>query len=154
MEMLGLNPDEQDVVDIPNEVARKGLIYFPDFCQIILERMRSSEEEEEDFKHTVFKHMCGTEPHPTDFRAKKYKLEKNFLEKVSAADIKKIKVLLQKDFIQIMRSLPVEVEVPEEDIEEMFSFADSDGDGRLSYEVQDQEPDQSRSSLPTRSSWS
>merc|ERR1719264_1176764 len=38
--MLGFNPSEQEVVDIPNEIARKGLIYFPDFCDLCLERFR------------------------------------------------------------------------------------------------------------------
>jgi len=38
MQRLGLNPTEQEVVDIPNEIARKGLIYFPDFCQLVLGR--------------------------------------------------------------------------------------------------------------------
>ena len=80
--MLGLNPDEQEVVDIPNEIARKGLIYFPDFCQIVLERMRETDAKEDDFRMTIFKHMCGTDPFPTDFRAKKYKVDKHFLTKV------------------------------------------------------------------------
>merc|ERR1719266_509844 len=74
--MLGLNPSEQEVVDIPNQIARKGLIYFPDFCQLALERMRETEAQDEDFRKTIFKIMCGTEPFPTDFRPKKYKLEK------------------------------------------------------------------------------
>ena len=102
-----MNPTEQEVVDIPNEIARKsvififtvifisfdsiiiimiprkGLIYFPDFCQVVLERFRHSDVEGEDFRATVFKHMCGTESFPTDFRAKKYRLEKHFLTKVT-----------------------------------------------------------------------
>ena len=55
MVRLGLNPTEQEVVDIPNEIARKGLIYFPDFCQLILERFRKSQAEDEDFRQTIFK---------------------------------------------------------------------------------------------------
>ena len=57
------------MVDIPNEIAsldqsnisylsyisRKGLIYFPDFCQLVLERFRESESEEEDFFQSMFK---------------------------------------------------------------------------------------------------
>ena len=39
----------------------------------------------------------------------------------------------QADFCQIMKSLPETV--LEEDIEEMFTFADTDGDGKLSYKV-------------------
>ena len=37
----------------------------------------------------------------------------------------------QKDFVQIMTNLPVEVS--DEDIEEMFEFADKNKDGKLSY---------------------
>ena len=37
----------------------------------------------------------------------------------------------QDEFKQIMNNLPVPV--PEEDIEEMFQFADNDEDGELSY---------------------
>ena len=61
--------------------------------------------------------LCGTDPFPTDFRAKKYKLHKHFITK--------------EDFQQIMRSLPLPVS--EADIEEMFSFADKNKDGKLSY---------------------
>ena len=52
--------------------------------------------------------LCGTDPFPTDFRAKKYKLHRHFLSKT--------------DFQHMMRSLPVPVS--ETDIEEMFTFAD------------------------------
>ena len=61
--------------------------------------------------------MCGTEPFPSDFRAKKYKLDKHWIEK--------------KDFIHIMKNLPVEVS--DHDIDEMFAFADKNKDGKLSY---------------------
>jgi len=115
--MLGLNPTEQEVVDIPNEIARKGLIYFPDFCELVLTKFRQSESEEEDFFQSMFKMMCGTEPYPADFRAKKYKLNKHFLTK--------------DDFKHIMKNLPVPV--ADEDIEEMFEFADKNRNGRLSY---------------------
>ena len=37
--------------------------------------------------------LCGTEPHPKDFKAKKYKLEKHSLSK--------------EDFVHIMKNLPV-----------------------------------------------
>ena len=39
----------------------------------------------------------------------------------------------QEDFTHIMKNLPVPV--LDEDVEEMFTFADTDGDGRLSYQV-------------------
>ena len=97
--MVGLNPTEQEVVDIPNELARAGLIYFPDFCSVVLERLRQPKEEEENFYQCMFKveilmllliiwmmmsfqMMCGTESYPADFKAKKYKLSKNALTKV------------------------------------------------------------------------
>ena len=98
MQMVGLNPTEQEVVDIPNELARAGLIYFPDFCSVVLERLRQPKEEEENFYQCMFKvkilklllmiwmmslqMMCGTESYPADFKAKKYKLSKNSLTKV------------------------------------------------------------------------
>ena len=71
--MLGLNPTEQEMVDIPNQIARynrmmivltisllclssrKGLIFFPDFCQLCLEKFRENEEEEEEFYKLAFK---------------------------------------------------------------------------------------------------
>ena len=65
--MLGLNPCEQEVVDIPNEIARNGLIYFPDFCQIVLERLRKSDPEEENFRHMVFKVIFILPPDPIHF---------------------------------------------------------------------------------------
>ena len=34
-------------------------------------------------------HLCGTDPHPTQFRAKKYKLDQRFMEK--------------KDFLEMMQ---------------------------------------------------
>ena len=61
--------------------------------------------------------LCGTEPHPTNRKARKYKLNNNFLSR--------------EEFFKIMRSLPEKV--PDQDIEEMFSFADKDGDGKLSF---------------------
>ena len=55
MLMIGLNPSDQECVDIPNEWARKGLLYFPDFCDVALTGFRPSEEEEEDFYQHTFK---------------------------------------------------------------------------------------------------
>ena len=102
MKMLGLNPSEQEMVDIPNEIARNGLIYFPDFCQLILERLREDKYAEEDFRRFMFKvliciimfstlmldlqMLCGTEPHPKEMRAKKYKVDKHSLSKVCEVD--------------------------------------------------------------------
>ena len=61
--------------------------------------------------------LCGTEPHPKDFKAKKYKIDKHTLKK--------------EEFYHIMKNLPVHVE--DADIDEMFRYADSDSDGQLSY---------------------
>ena len=97
--MLGLNPSDQELIDIPNIYTRNGFIYYADFCQLCLEFFRQEPDEEEEFRRNMFKVwvyllqlkstkeyfvkvLCGTEPFPTEFRAKKYKVEKHFLEKV------------------------------------------------------------------------
>ena len=75
----------------------------------MLERLREDKYAEEDFRRFMFKvgyvftfikpatfgstfffivdipllqMLCGTEPYPTDIRAKKYKVDKHFLSKV------------------------------------------------------------------------
>ena len=53
MKMLGLNPMEQDIMDLCNTVPKNGLIYFPDFCAIVLKRWR--EENEQLFRQNMFK---------------------------------------------------------------------------------------------------
>ena len=63
--------------------------------------------------------LCGTDPLPELFRAKRYKIHQKFLTKA--------------DFQLIMRNLPVQV--AEEDIEDMFAVADTDNDGKLGYKV-------------------
>ena len=52
--MLGLNPSDQELLDIPNKIARNGLIFYPDFCQLCLEYFRQ-EEREEEFRKNLFK---------------------------------------------------------------------------------------------------
>ena len=54
--------------------------------------------------------LCGTDPFPELFRAKRYKIHQKFLTKM--------------EFAFIMRNLPVAV--TEDDIENMFSTADTD----------------------------
>ena len=66
---------------------------------------------------TYFKVICGTDPYPTNFRAKKYKMKDKFFTKA--------------DFQFMMRNLPVPVN--EEDIDQMFEFADKDKDGKIGY---------------------
>ena len=82
MKMLGLNPSEQEVVDIPNNIAkyesghfyvdqendesplcRKGLIYFPEFCQLILKWFRDNKEAKENFNQNMFKVSHGIMHH-------------------------------------------------------------------------------------------
>jgi len=116
MKALGLNPGEQEVVDMTNEVAANGLIYFPDFCRLVLRKYRETESMESLNMH-LFKVLCGTEPYPEHFRAKKYRLHDKFFTK--------------SDFQEMMRNLPVPV--LEEDIDEMFNFADQDQDGKISW---------------------
>jgi hypothetical protein len=87
MKSVGMNPSEQELVDMTNEVEKKGVIYFKDFCMLILRKFR--EDDEEEFIKLMFKHLCGTDPHPTGFRAKKYKVDQRFIEK--------------KDFLELMQ---------------------------------------------------
>lgn len=63
--------------------------------------------------------LCGTEPFPELYRAKKYKIHQKFLTKT--------------DFQFIMRNLPVKV--TDAEIDEMFHVADVDNDGKIGYKV-------------------
>ena len=53
MKMLGLNPMEQEIIDLTNEIARNGFIYFPEFCKVVLRKFR--EDDEEAFRQEMFK---------------------------------------------------------------------------------------------------
>ena len=53
MKMLGLNPMEQEVVDLTNNIVRNGLIYFPEFCKVVHKKFR--EDDEEIFRQNMFK---------------------------------------------------------------------------------------------------
>ena len=107
MKSLGLNPSEQAVIDIPNHIGKNGLIYFADFCQLVLDWFREDTGQEEAFRQAMFrvrnalaktealildrpsqylKVMCGTESYGKDFKAKKYKLNNHFLSKVHNND--------------------------------------------------------------------
>ena len=50
--MLGLNPLEQEVLDLTNEVARNDFIFFPEFCSIVHKKYR--EEDDSVFRQIVF----------------------------------------------------------------------------------------------------
>lgn len=115
LKMLGLNPLEQEILDLTNEIARNGYIYFPAFCRAVHKKYR--EEDQVTLRQNIFKVLCGTKPFSDKFKAKKYKVQEQFL--------------LKKDFVYIMKNLPEEV--PDCDIEEMFSYADADCDGRISW---------------------
>ena len=117
-----------------NTIARNGLVFFPDFCQIVLKKFR--EDDEEQFAQVMFKVImrikqtmnqltlqfqmfCGMDPLQELFRAKRYKIKQKFLTKT--------------EFHFIMKNLPVEVS--DDDIEDMFTAADTDNDGKLGYQV-------------------
>ena len=53
MKMLGLNPIEQDVIDLTNNIVQDGLIYFFAFCKVIHEKFR--QDDEEVFRQNMFK---------------------------------------------------------------------------------------------------
>ena len=101
MMILGVNIMEQECIDMTNEVAKNGHIYFPEFCRIVLRKFR--EDDDEQFAQVMFKvkssypvffpkfffvsqnshqMLCGTEPFPELYRAKKYKINQKFLSKV------------------------------------------------------------------------
>ena len=83
--------------------------------------------------------MCGTDPFPKDFKAKKYRqtitdlVQRKKCRCVKASVICRLEkhALRKEDFAFIMRNLPVPV--AESEIDEMFEFADKNQDGKLSF---------------------
>ena len=57
MKSLGLNPAEQETIDMTNEVGNNGLVYFPDFCKIVLRKYR--EDDKELLNQALFKVRCS-----------------------------------------------------------------------------------------------
>ena len=60
MKSLGLNPAEQETIDMTNEVGNNGLVYFPDFCKIVLRKYREDDKEllnQALFKVYPFEHI-------------------------------------------------------------------------------------------------
>lgn len=53
MKALGLNPGEQEMIDMTNEVSVNGLIYYPEFCKLVLRKYR--EENRETLNQALFK---------------------------------------------------------------------------------------------------
>ena len=53
MKALGLNPGEQEMIDMTNEVNINGLIYYPDFCKLVLRKYR--EENRDSLNQALFK---------------------------------------------------------------------------------------------------
>ena len=51
MKALGLNPAEQEMIDMTNEVAINGLVFFPDFCKLVARKYR---EEDKELLHQNF----------------------------------------------------------------------------------------------------
>ena len=45
MKKLGLNPTETEIQDLINEVEVNGVIYYPDFCRVIMRKLREDDEE-------------------------------------------------------------------------------------------------------------
>ena len=55
MKMLGLNPMEQEVIDLTNNIVQDGLIYFPAFCRVIHDHEKFRKDDEEVFRQNMFK---------------------------------------------------------------------------------------------------
>jgi Ca2+-binding EF-hand superfamily protein len=43
---LGLNILDQEVIDMTNTVAKNGLVFFPEFCKVVLRKFREDDEEQ------------------------------------------------------------------------------------------------------------
>ena len=144
MKMLGLNPMEQEIVDLTNEIARNGLIYFPEFCRIVHRRFR--DEDEEVFRQNMFKVktvktllltciLSATVWHRPSARA------------VQGQEVQDTGALPHQAGLQAHDDESARrgetpdntalatliLQVSEEDVEEMFTYADKDGDGKISY---------------------
>ena len=60
MKSLGLNPAEQETIDMTNEVGNNGLVYFPDFCKIVLRKYR---EDDKELLNQAFFKVCTYFPY-------------------------------------------------------------------------------------------
>ena len=76
MKKLGLNPTETEIQDLINEVEMNGYIYYPEFCRIIMRKMR--EDDEENFHQELYRTFVGPKWTPTE-PANLYNVHKEFL---------------------------------------------------------------------------
>ena len=53
MNEISLSTLEQEVTDMTNTIARDGLVFFPEFCKVVLNKYR--EEDQEQFSQIMFK---------------------------------------------------------------------------------------------------
>jgi len=114
MKKLGLNPTETEIQDLINEVEMNGYIYYPEFCRIIMRKMR--EDDEENFHQELYRTFVGpkwTQNEPAEL----YNVHKEFLT--------------FDQFKMVMTNLPDYVS--ESQAEEIFRIADKDGNGYISY---------------------
>ena len=114
MKKLGLNPTETEIQDLINEVEMNGYIYYPEFCQIMMRKMR--EDDEENFHQELYRTFVGPKWTPTE-PANLYNVHKEFLT--------------FEQFKMVMTNLPDYVS--ESQAEEIFRIADRDGNGYISY---------------------
>ena len=88
-------------------------------------------------QYFFLKVLCGSDSYGKEFKAKKYKLDKHFLSKVTRhlnlSDLILLRLLHdQAEFLQIMTHLPESV--LERQVDEMFATVDTNQDGRISYQ--------------------
>jgi hypothetical protein len=55
MKRLGLNPTTQEAAVISNQISQEGLIYFPNFCKLVLGHFQNDSVEDELFRQNMFK---------------------------------------------------------------------------------------------------
>jgi hypothetical protein len=58
MKKLGLNPTETEIQDLINAVEVNGLVYYQDFCRIIVRKFR--EDDEENFHPGALQNSRGS----------------------------------------------------------------------------------------------
>ena len=115
MKKLGLNPTETEIQDLINEVESNGFIYYPEFCRIVMRKLR--EDDDENFHQELFRTLIGPKAYPDGVAAQLYNVNKEFLS--------------MDAFKTIMTALPEYVD--EAEVEDMFATADKDSNGRITY---------------------